>query len=694
MAVIAAEAGPISEQKAYQIAQQFMQGKFETALPNAQKQRKALRSKRVAAAQQNLYIFNAEAGGGFVIVSGDDRTPAILGYSDCGEIDMENLPCNVKWLLDSYDSAIASLDDSSDAAAVAKASSSRTAIEPLLDTQWGQGSPYNTLCPTIDGEQCVTGCVAAAVAQVINYHRWPQGETATVPSYTTTSNSISMSELPATTFDWNNMSSTAIARLMLYCGQSVSMDYGTGGSAAAVADVASALTDMFGYSKSISYKTRTSSSSDDWDEMLYDELSAGRAVLFGGQSSTGGHAFVVDGCDSDNKYHINWGWSGFCGGYFTLDDLDPTGSGGYNSSQEIVYNIAPPADAGDITRPKAVVTKMTRSSSYLERSSASDDFASLTVGSTLLSDMSEPATIQVGLALYNDDGLVEVLSSGSHEFTTTKIYTYEASVTIGSDIAQGEYRIVAINRSSDSDDWLADAGSSDVYISVTVGEIGLMLQVISNSGGSSTIDYGIHTIDGVTYQLNYKSDALVSYRATVMPLHGTDKYSGDVSVPSKVQYQNIEFQVIGYNKDTNSDYPFEDSPELISLSILTSYASPITNCPKLAKLELCEGVYQVKNIDSCSSLENLIYPETCYSVTFPLWCENLKSITFKNKRNLELYCPYKTFWDPSLTDIYFASNNPPTLTGATPTEETNINIHIPKGSLESYNNSIWKVDFG
>lgn len=674
----------VTESEALAKAQQFMNVKFKTG-------KKPLRGKNLVTVQKNIYVFNAEDNGGFVVVSGDDRTTAILGYADRGELDVQNLPCNVKWLLDSYDRAIGSLGDSN----VQRASTSRTAVEPLLDTQWGQGSPYNSLCPQIGGEQCVTGCVATAMAQIVNYNRWPQEATTSIPAYTSQTNSISMPALSATTFDWNNMGSTAIARLMLYCGQSVTMDYGTGGSGAAVAEVPSALKDVFGYSKSVAYKNHSNFSDSEWDEMLYGELKENRPVLFGGQSTSSGHAFVVDGY-ADGKYHINWGWSGYCDGYFTLDDLNPTGNAGYNSEQEMVCNIAPPASAGDITRPKLIVTKMTTGSSYLERASASADFASLTIGSALQSDMSETVTIQVGFALYDDNGLVKVLSSGSHEFTTMGSYTYEASVTIDNSIPQGEYRLVAVNRSGDSDEWLADAGSSDEYISVTVGVTGLTLLVKSKSGSSSSIDFGVHTIDGVTYSLRYNGQ----YTATVEKFNGTENYSGTVYVPDNVNYQNITFNV-----NNMANYAlFSFSPELTSLSlgsVGSGKRQVINTCPKLNNLELREGLTMLTSIYNCPLLTSLTFPTT-FSTTCPVHdCSNLRSITFNNKEKFTIsYWSNRGLWSnesndcPSLTDIYFKGGYPPVTKAQsgsnTVTPNANITIHIPNGTMEIYKASEWK----
>lgn len=391
LAAISVFAKQITEGEAMAIAQKFMQGK---ALQPGQG---GVRIRSIGQTQfKNFYVFNVEAAGGFVIVSGDDRMQSILGYSNKGRIDMANLPCNMKWLLDCYDRTITDvIATGRTVSAAPTALSAKADINPMITTQWGQGAPYNELCPQIGDQRCLTGCVATAMAQVINYHRWPQAETAAVPSYTSTSAGIAMPTLAKTQFDWNNMSSTSIAKLMLYCGQAVKMDYGVDASGAPSVTVPNALTATFGFNDNIGRVTRSGYTDAQWDEKVYDELSAGRPVLYFGQSEeSGGHAFIVDGY-SDGRFHLNWGWDGYCDGYFTLDNLKPTYAAGFNTGQEIIVNVCPPDEAGEIDRPKASVTAMACGQKTLERSGAGVDFPAFTVESTVKSNLSETATMQL-----------------------------------------------------------------------------------------------------------------------------------------------------------------------------------------------------------------------------------------------------------------------------------------------------------
>lgn len=683
----------ITEADALTIAQKFMQGKqFEQG-------RRMAQGKSPSQAQfKNLYVFNVEKNGGFVIVSGDDRTQKILGYAEQGSLNEENLPSNVKWLLDSYNQAIATLDDSNTASnlqAKTKNRATKADIPVLIDTQWGQSEPYNRFCPEDNGHKCVTGCTATAMAQVINYHRWPQEQTSVVPAYTF-ANNITMPELPQKQFDWNNMSSTAIAQLMQYCGQSIHTDYGVGASSAYSKDVPNALINVFGYSENASYVVRSNYSVEQWDEMVYGELSQGRPIFYAGLSAlTGGHAFVVDGY-SEGMYHVNWGWEGEYDGYFALSNLRPLHTEGFNVEQEMIINVCPPAEAVDIVRPKATVTNMTCSEKHLEKIDADSDFPTFTVGGIIASALTENATLQIGFALYDDNGFVKLLSSESHDFTPTDSYTYEAQVTFGAGLPNGNYRIVAVSRANDSDEWLTNSGSTTNHIVASSAETIMSLYVMpQDKDGSNVIEYGIHTIDGITYHLYGEYENL---KATVFPLENNveNNYSGDIYIPDYVIYQNMPFLV------DHCYYAFQMSPELTSLSIKCDWGE-ISSCPKLSKIEIREGITESYGVlQYCPSLESITYPQSCYFLTTPSYCEKMKSITLSNKRKIMIRNSLDSgeLWNkesmPALTDVYFASDVPPTyilMSGnenhyITPNE--NVTIHIPRGSLDVYKRSIWK----
>ena len=304
---------------------------------------------------QPYYVFNIDEGNGFVIASGDDSTPTILGYSDEGKFDAEDIPINVQWWLDEYARQIKFLQDhGAPAARFPQVSSNHSSIAPKLTCKWGQYEPYNTYCPIIDGVHCSAGSVATALAQVMYYHRARSVNQTVreIPAYTTWTKNFSVDAIPAgSAIDWDNMvdeynnTSTetqkqAVARLMQYCGTAVQTDYVLNESYASMLDLQ--LTKYFKYSSKMDSKSRSDYSDAEWEEMVYTELKNNRPVLYYGYNDNyEGHAFVCDGYDGNGYYHINWGWAGLCDGYFLLTINDPENEMFiYPRSQYAVFNVS------------------------------------------------------------------------------------------------------------------------------------------------------------------------------------------------------------------------------------------------------------------------------------------------------------------------------------------------------------------
>ena len=313
----------------------------------------------------DFYVFNYD-GGGYVIVAGDDRAEAILGYGD-GTLDMNRIPANMKWWLDQYKQQIEFLIDNpklkvqrlSESSAMLKAS---TVVQPLLSCEWDQMSPYWNQCPSYGGSTCLTGCVATAMAQVMYYWKYP-AQLPALPKYTTRTRRISVAALPGTTLDWNSMtdtysnssssaSKTAVATLMRYCGQAVEMDYdnyNNGGSGAYSDDQLEGMK-LFGYNSGATYLQRSSYSDANWTSMMLEDLQAQRPILYGGDDGTYGHAFVVDGYDG-SKFHINWGWSGEDNGYFAISSFMIDSDYDFRKNQDMLYQIYPEGTAIETYAP-------------------------------------------------------------------------------------------------------------------------------------------------------------------------------------------------------------------------------------------------------------------------------------------------------------------------------------------------------
>ena len=327
----------VTEAEAREKATSFLQGKHITALVDASQMRRA---QGRTLSTDAYYIFNVEKDGGFVIVSGDDRTKEILAYSDNGSFDLQKAPSNVKWLLDYYEQVITNLDPIQQrrSATGMRKAPQREEVAPFITTTWGQGAPYNSQCPTVDDENCLTGCVATAMAQVMNYMKCPGGETGAIGGYTAGSLNLWVDGLAPTSFDWDNMTDDDIARLMRYCGQAVQMDYGLDMSGAMVFNVPYAMQSFFGFDNSLWFVYASDISADAWIELIYREISNGRPVILGGGDDLDKHAFICNGYQ-DGLFYINWGWDGYFDGYFELELLSPIPSSDYSKDLLAVINI-------------------------------------------------------------------------------------------------------------------------------------------------------------------------------------------------------------------------------------------------------------------------------------------------------------------------------------------------------------------
>ena len=360
-------AGNVTTEQARQLATQFMTNHLTKVGPAHRANKPIQLSMPIEV--EGLHLFNLEDGNGFVIVSNDDRTDAILGYSDEATLNPENMPDNMRAWLHGYADQIKWMDEHGITAKASRRAGVKTDIAPLMVTKWNQGTPYNNLVNTTDYftyTGAVTGCVATAMAQVMYYTSIKAGVNSSVTLKATdeytTSYGKTIPVVPAgTVLNWNKMlpeytagsytdeEATAVATLMRACGASVQMDYAnsaSGGSSAFAGDVPAALITYFGYKNTTQYVDRSSYTYANWIDMLYHELSVGRPVFYSGQSTGGGHAFVCDGYEYEDYFHINWGWGGKSDGYFKLSALDPDEQGIGGSSSTDGYHIGQGAIVG------------------------------------------------------------------------------------------------------------------------------------------------------------------------------------------------------------------------------------------------------------------------------------------------------------------------------------------------------------
>ena len=392
----------VSQEDAALVANNFMNvGNTVSGVQKAPAKKMVLK-KAATASENQYYVYENANGEGWVMVAANDVAHPILAYSYTGTFRTDNQPANLKVWLRGYDRQITRAAQDENYVANEQVQNewktlrkganpvkAAVVVSPLIKTGWDQDSPYWNSCPQKSGSRCYTGCVATAMAQVMNYHQWPKQGTGS-HSIKFNSNTYTVN-FGTTTYDWDNMldrydsgnpttaQKNAVATLMYHCGVAVDMQYGTadeGGSGAYTIDyngywssqgtmcAETALTQFFGYkSSTIKGYYRDGSPEDEmrswtkaeWIAMLKEELDAQRPIMYAGAGyedpsdpDTGyGHSFVCDGYDSSDKFHFNWGWSNSCDGYYDVDALEPSepGSGGgngeYNLEQDVIIGIVP-----------------------------------------------------------------------------------------------------------------------------------------------------------------------------------------------------------------------------------------------------------------------------------------------------------------------------------------------------------------
>lgn len=361
-------AAPIDPEQALQAAREFYSIQYRNAVKSNPEFTCVYPLQESKESFVPYYIYNVGENEGFVILAGDDNaTLQILGYSDRGHFEVENMPENLRSWLRFYEEGVYAASRSTSVGKVEiSPKAAEVIVEPLLGTiNYNQDQPYNQMCP-IDpavGETSYTGCVATALSSIAKFFEYPAKGNGSV-SYVTRTRGIQISgDLSQSTYDWANIKDTydkdlseytqaekdAIALLMRDFGYAVKMDYSSGSSGAYADDAIYGVVAHMGFDSMVSYRERSQyDTEEEWTSFLKSGLDQGYPYYYQGASDGGGHAFVCDGYNSEDYFHFNWGWNGFCNGYYTVNYLDPgsygigggTG-GGYTEYQGVFHNLVP-----------------------------------------------------------------------------------------------------------------------------------------------------------------------------------------------------------------------------------------------------------------------------------------------------------------------------------------------------------------
>ena len=384
----------------------------------------------LAYANNDCYVFNNEAGG-FAIVSDLMDDNGIMAYSYSGHFDAANMPEELAEWIAAYSTSISP-------------AKSHPSIEPMITTEWGQKAPYNLDVPS----HYPAGCVSTALAQVMAYYKWPTETTKDV------------GDLPIVSFDWTKLkdvysstdedeSALEVAKLVHYCGVSVGTNYGNvgsinwgNGSPAYFYNAAEALKYYFGYAKTARDVYRTSWNTEEWDSLIYNELSNGRPVIYSATEESG-HAMVCDGYDGNGGYHINWGWNGNFNGYYRLPAFN-----GYTKNHAAIIGIEKTEESYEYTWKKTVSLIGEWSYHSVYKRNADGE---LGVGFKV--NLTNGDNYEEAGGLYCNHQLIEVLPY-RYSSKISDTGTYIHSVRIGAHIPDGEYQLRFLYRVKGDEEWI------------------------------------------------------------------------------------------------------------------------------------------------------------------------------------------------------------------------------------------------
>lgn len=564
-------AGPVTKDEAAQKAQAFINGKNKQRPGGPRRVKLAHRQmKLVQAVQENAlyYVFNVGEEDGFVIVSGDDRTPAVLGYTDNGSFSTDQMPDNMRAWLQGYADQIAWLQAHPEEQNTIQKAPTKNVVYPLMSSQWDQDEPYWNDCPTfVTGNRSVTGCVATAMAQVMYYHQWPNQTKQEIPSYTYGSRwgmTITENAVPVTTFDWNNMlpvyttsataeQNAAVAALMHCCGTSVKMDYAdesNDGSSASSGDVAAAMKTYFDYSATTRFVGRGNYTLYEWNDLIYSELAENRPVFYSGQSSGGGHAFVVDGYDGDELFHVNWGWGGFRDGYFLLSVLNPgstagigasSSNDGYSFGQDAVIGIQPNhGEEGE----EEVGASLTFSGASISGSTIT--FADIR------NNNSETYYFNFGIGIVDENGNITSKSLTNGNCPPSNFFK-NISFPVNTYWGNGTYKVIPISRVGGTSKWIPGMNYEKEYFEVVI------------NGSSITITHiGAPNLSVTSFSFPGEKKASISQSVDVIIKNNGDEFYGPLylfasTTNSKGSYQSRSGVTILEGRSFNTQFTFTPS---------------------------------------------------------------------------------------------------------------------------------------
>ena len=590
---LAAVAGPIDKQQALNTAKAFMKDVNPQAVlqTTTVKHAPGLQGNM---ASQPYYIFNAENNKGFVIVAGDDRSEEILGYSDEGSFDVNNVPEALVGMLEYFVEDLKELDEAGITAESLLASKAprkavsiaRRSITPLTKSKWNQRAPFNKYSNYKDENgntvYAPVGCVATAVSQIFYYHKYAKVPETGIKGYTMSGGDwpgTVREDLPYREFNFDIMTPTyssststyyttageEVAKLLQYIDVSGRASQHIDGTYISPEGVPSWVRSNFGYLTTSVH--RSTPGGAEFENYIYNDLAQDLPVWTAGYSDPERHSFVIDGYSFDDFFHINWGWAGSCDGYFRLAPLTAYGySTGHSWGKHYYAMIGTRPNDGRYPNYKSYVPEVLASTDLKEMYFTGSDESSVTTDQTATSSFSLPLTtvlenrtntlgqsysrdFEVEMALFNAN--MQLVAEVKPDVETVNIVhgkTANVVYTLGSklhelNLANGEYKLVPRSRVAGQKNFFFDRARRDyAYVKVVKSGNSITLSLVPTYTVNSYEVIGRLIADNrAVLRVNFTNNSFAKLANTLVLYRGSVKDTN----PQDVQQLRMEPQSTG-----------------------------------------------------------------------------------------------------------------------------------------------------
>jgi hypothetical protein len=640
-------AGPVTAEQAQQAAAQFLQR--QTVL-GVRRRAPSVNDLRLIATgrQDSYYLFSAAEGEGFVVVSGEDCTESILGYSHTDTLTADNIPCGMQVLLDGYANQIAYLRENGlEAEAAARVAVSRraattTMVRGEFRSTFDQGDPYNLRCepcPKHENERCATGCVATAMAGLMYYHRCPAYITSDIPGYKSKTQGLAVNGFAkGTSIDWtlindhytpdnlNEIGREEVAKLMRMAGVSLQTDYDCS-SAAYNGSIPYALRQYFGY-ETITYETSDNYDAATWTEKLRNEIQENGPVLYSGTREDGfdengnkkyvGHAFLLEGFNSDGYFFVNFGWGSVHNDFFRLDVVDHAFK--YILDQSALFGVRPRSNLDPVTTSLRLTNKSVKPESEVVyvRTQQDKNFENVLLKAEVSNYMPNLVenTFDWGYA-YRKAGQAQYVvgkqSWGQKKYPFGNYHTGSLSIGFGSGLDYGQYDIFLTSRVSGQEEWVLNDNSQGAHVKAWICGNRMALK----SSTPSLAWFSVAPVNGQGYN-DLKTGEQTTLSYVVSNTNSTTTYDGPVLVQlvycddnGEDHYQMLSIEDVHLASNGSQTLTFRlTPPEAVSM-----------------KLQFLDRCWKVISTQTIKAGDNTINPGLTYSSSSVIyWFDNMKEL--------------------------------------------------------------------